>query len=200
MTSLSSSIQYDLEQFFLKQIWNKHRPVCSMQLGCHRLISQDAPAGPQNAVEANGWLSFLVWRLGGVMVDRVIRIFEHSICGYSDFSGFDSWRVGVGKLFKMVSPSCEMHFLRACDVVFLQQDVLRWLSFELDRWKACLFPNLADRLPEESKSLIAAFTQTWETEPDSYDKFQAYLDANRKWLFTGCIARRFWLNYCTPCY
>ena len=131
-----------------------------MQLGCHRLISQDAPAGPQNAVEANGWLAFLVSRLGGVMVDRVIRNFEHGVCGYSDFSGFDSWRVGVGKLFKMVSPSCEMHFLRACDVGFLQQDALRWLSFELDRGKACLFPNLADRLPEESKSLIAVFTHT----------------------------------------
>ena len=59
-----------------------------MQLGCHRLISQDAPAGPQNAVEANGWLAFLVSRLGGVMVDRVIRNFEHGVCGYSDFSGF----------------------------------------------------------------------------------------------------------------
>ena len=113
-----------------------------MQLGCHRLISQDAPAGPQNAVEANGWLAFLVSRLGGVMVDRVIRNFEHGVCGYSDFSGFDSWRVGVGKLFKLVSPSCEMHFLRACDVGFLQQDALRWLSFELDRGKACLLSRL----------------------------------------------------------
>ena len=90
-----------------------------MQRSCHRLISQDAPAGPQKAVEANGWISFLVSRLGGVMVDRVIRNFEHGVCGYSDFSGFDSWRVGLGKLFKMVSPSCEMHFLMACDVVFL---------------------------------------------------------------------------------
>jgi hypothetical protein len=132
--------------------------------------SLEMPAGPKNLEDLMEWPAFTV---GEVVADpgRKMRLFDEMRKGLSVTSAYSGLRVSH-VLREKYNLWPQIDFIHACDIARGSQAVLRQLARNLDLNASCVFGDLEDRLPLETKNVLASLAPS-RTAPNS-EKACAY--------------------------
>ena len=155
--------------------------------------SLEMPAGPKNLEDLMAWPAFTV---GEVVADpeRKMRLFDVMRKGLSvttAYSGLDAPREVLLQVSHVLREKYnlwpQIDFIHACDIAPGPQAVLRQLAQNLNLNASCVFGDLEDRLPLETKNILASLapsrTASNSEKACAYKEMWEHLHSHRQAVF-----------------
>ena len=165
----------------------------------------ELPTGPTSLKELMEWPAFTV---GEVVADpdRKVRLFDvmrKGLAVTTAYSGLDAPREVLAQLSHELSVKYsvwpQIDFVHSCDIAPGPQAVLVQLAQQLDLNASCVFADLEDRLPSDTKHFLDYLFPGCKASPSekakAYEDMREHLHSNRQTVFnpfatSACLVHR----------